>query len=427
MIRLLVRQRPLSAVRSAFTIVEMFCILVLLGVMIGLLLPAVQSAREMARRTSCANNLTQVALAMHNYHSAFEQLPTQLSGTDGSPVVGMDNDRRLSCFVALLPFLEMPGLQDSISRPLERSDSVRLDMWYLEEELESAQPGRSNESQQPWVAGGPEPSQPKYVPWRTEPPALRCPSDPGTGTPALARTNYAVCLGDGVVAGDSGPWKEVQGDFVTDPELVKQTTAAMRGVFVPRVTMRLSDVTDGLSSTLMLGEIATGLGDRDRRTEPAAGPGATVLRDNPSWARENGLLDIDRPRFWDVTTTSKVLSGNTSMRRGFRWADGMPLYTAFNTILPPNREITLRDDRDDGWGILPLSSRHPGGAQSCFADGAVRYITDSIEAGDERQPTVYDGSPNVPGSESPYGLWGALGTRSSHELAAYSFSDSGGE
>ncbi len=147
------------------------------------------------------------------------------------------------------------------------------------------------------------------------------------------------------------------------------------------------------------------------------------MRDNPAWAHQNNLIDPERPSFWDSAITSKVLGGNNSMRRGFRWADGMPLYTAFNTILPPNREITMRADRDDCWGILPPSSRHQGGMHVCFADGAVRFITDSIDAGDDVRPTVYDGSANPPGSESPYGLWGALGTRASGELKAYEFAD----
>ncbi len=178
-----------------------------------------------------------------------------------------------------------------------------------------------------------------------------------------------------------------------------------------------------LSNTLMLGEIATDLGDQDIRTSPAAGPGAEVLRDNPAWARQGELIDPERPMFWESGRPSTVLGGDSSMRRGFRWADGMPLYTAFNTILPPNREITLRDDRDDCWGVLPASSRHQGGAHVCFADGAVRFISDSIDAGDDSLPTVYDGSSNPPGSQSPYGLWGALGTRASGELKAFDFSD----
>jgi prepilin-type processing-associated H-X9-DG protein len=81
----------------------------------------------------------------------------------------------------------------------------------------------------------------------------------------------------------------------------------------------------------------------------------------------------------------------------------------------------LRDDRDDCWGILPPSSRHQGGVQIGFADGAVRFVTDGIDAGRADRPTVYLGSSNPPGSESPYGIWGALGTRASGELKAYDF------
>jgi prepilin-type processing-associated H-X9-DG protein len=181
--------------------------------------------------------------------------------------------------------------------------------------------------------------------------------------------------------------------------------------------MRQTDTTDGLSSTIMLAEVATDLGDQDTRTRPIPGPGAAVLRDNPQWGQEGGLIDAERPRFWQKAS-GKVLSSTTGLRRAYRWADGMPLYTGFNTILPPNREIVLRADRDDCWGILPPSSRHQGGANIAMGDGTVRFITDSIDAGDSSQPTVYIGSPNPPGSESPYGLWGALGTRASGELRA---------
>ncbi len=420
MIRSAARQR-------AFTMIEVFGVLVLITVLVTMLLPAVQSAREAARRSSCANNMMQIGLAAHAYHTSFGQLPVQLAGTDGSVVVGEDNDRRLSYLVGLLPFLDEGSLADQINGPLSRgwknesALGMGPDMW-----MEEAYPddslggegltGEYAENETFWPAGGPEPFTRDYLPWNTEPPAFRCPSDPGIGNPALARTNYAACLGDGVVASDSGPMKEVNGVFVIDDELAKQTEAAMRGMFVPRVVTRLSDTTDGLSSTILLGELATALGDRDTRTCPIWGPGATVLRDDPAWARERELIDIDRPQFWANPDRGDVLSAETGMRRGYRWADGMPLYTGCNTILPPNREITLSDDRDDCWGVLPPSSRHQGGAQICFGDGAVRFITDSVDAGRPDQPTVYEGSPNSPPCESPFGVWGAMGTRASGEL-----------
>lgn len=407
-----------------FTMIEVFVVLMLIGILIVLLLPSVQSAREAARRNSCANNFMQIGLAIQSYHFAFDQLPTPLSGTDGSTVEGEDNDRRLSFLVALLPFIDQTPSWEMIHQPLDRDEfafgssyGMMGDNMYslnIAEESVEGEDAESEEKVEPWVAGGPEPFAAEYYPWASEPVTYRCPSDPGVGIPAMGRTNYAACLGDGVVASDSGPFKEVNGHFVYDEELAAQTNAAMRGMFVPRMVMRLRDTTDGLAHTIMLGEIATDLGDMSVRTRAAAGPGADVLRDEPSWARSGELIDGERPEFWMQANTK--LYNTREWGRGYRWADGMPLYTGFNTILPPNRELVLRDDRDDCWGILPSSSRHQGGANVCFGDGSIRFITDSVDAGDSDQPTVYLGSANPPGSESPYGLWGALGTRASGEL-----------
>jgi prepilin-type processing-associated H-X9-DG protein len=403
--------------RGGFTMIEVFGVLILIGVLVSLLLPAVQASREAARRTSCSNNMLQLGLAVQLYHAAFDQLPVHLSGTDGSITPGQDNDRRLSAWVALLPFLGQRDLAEKIEQPLDRTWTSGTSM--IEDDFYG--PAKKRQTPKgPWVAGGPEPFEFNYLPWNVETPVLRCPSDPGIGMPALSRTNYAVCLGDGVVASDSGPMKEVKGVFVWDPKLAEQTEASMRGMFVPRMVTQMDDVTDGLSHTLMLGEIATGLGDQDIRTHPAAGPGANVLRDRPDWARQGELINAERPRFWE-NVSGTLIGSSMGWRRGHRWCDGMPLYSAFNTILPPNREIVLRADQDDCWGILPPSSRHQGGANVCFGDGAVRFISDSIDAGDDRQPTVYVGSLNAPGSKSPFGVWGAMGTRASGELSVHRY------
>lgn len=395
-----------------FTMVEMFVVLLGVSALIVLSLLGIMTSREAARRTSCSNNFVQVALAVRGYHFAFDQLPTQLSGTDGSTVPGQDNDRRLSYLVPLLPFMNMPEAWESISYPLDQ-EMYGSNAALSEKELANLPP---------WVAGGPEPFESSYPPWQTEPALLRCPSDPGYanfGDPG--RTNYAACLGDGVIASDSGPFKELNGRCVHDSELAAQTDAAMRGMFVPRVVTRFSDTTDGLAHTIMLGEIATDLEDDAINTKPVAGPGAEILRDNPSWAVDTGLVEIDEESYpimkWKSANTQ--ISTTSEWGRGMRWADGMPLYTGFNTILPPNREVVLRDDRDDCWGILPPSSQHKGGANVCFGDSSVRFITNSIDAGDVRQPTVYLGSVNPAGAESPYGLWGAMGTRAGHELKWY--------
>ena len=101
----------------------------------------------------------------------------------------------------------------------------------------------------------------------------------------------------------------------------------------------------------------------------------------------------------------------------------MPSYTSINTILSPNREVCIGGGGDFGTGVESPSSRHQGGAHVLMGDGAVIFITDSIDAGNSRHPTVridattnntYPGS--VAGAKSPYGLWGAMGTRANGEV-----------
>jgi hypothetical protein len=213
---------------------------------------------------------------------------------------------------------------------------------------------------------------------------------------------------------NTGPMKSVQGVFIIDPKLQTETNAAMRGVYVPRTVTRRSDISDGIAHTLLFAEIATDLGDRDTRTDAAIGPANTVLRDNPDWIRLRDLNDPERPLFWRIGT--KTLSAvGTQFGRGFRWADGMPFFTGVNNMLPPNLPMSLSNNSDDSSGIFPASSRHYGGVEVCLADGAVRFVSDSIDAGDRSAKMPYLGSP-AQDSKSPYGVWGALSTRSSGEL-----------
>ncbi len=411
-----------------FTMVELLAVVAIIGVLVGLLLPSVQSSREAVRRSSCSNNLMQVALATTGYHNAFRQYPVQLSGTDGSTTPGADNDRRLSIFVPLLPFMDQTPLWNQIHRPMPKSDYQRaagygsmydvMDFSYDNASDDDAATETADKSSEEfWPIGGPEPFDQTYAGWYVESTVLRCPSDPGVGYPSYGRNNYAACIGDGLVASSTGPFQSIGGTFVFDAALAKQTDAAMRGVFVPRVVTQTSDVTDGLSNTILYAEIATDLGDQDTRTEPIVASGKNTLRDEPGWAAHRGAIDALRPRFWLTTSMNPTLSANTSARRGFRWHDGMPLYTSVNTILPPNRELCLETASDAASGVFPASSRHQGGAHVVFADGAVHFITDTIDAGSDSVATVYAGSSQVPGSESPFGVWGAMGTRASAELS----------
>ncbi len=220
-----------STGRRGFTIVEMLAVILIIGTLVGLLLPAVQSTRERARQSSCSNNLMQVGLAITAYHAAFDQFPIHMSGTDGSPVPGQDNDRRLSFLVPLLPFLgdesafsdlKQPVIIDQWAENMQAVDEFAEyeGMMYeamLEAESEGTQAKPADEAPKYWVAGGPEPFQ-AFPLWMYEVPTFRCPSDPGVGLPSLGRTNYAACLGDGLVAMDTGPLKDINGRFEWDAD-----------------------------------------------------------------------------------------------------------------------------------------------------------------------------------------------------------------
>ncbi|MDM4018001.1 DUF1559 domain-containing protein [Roseiconus lacunae] len=407
--------------RLGFTLVELLVVIAIIGILVGLLLPAVQAAREAARRMSCSNNFKQLGLAVHNYHSAYKQLPIHGAGT-GSPGGGAapfgstdattnwwtnygdSNAWRLSALVGLTPFMEQQGLWDEISNP---SLINALDP--------------DNLLGTPWPAMGPTMQFLQYRPWVTELPMLRCPSDPGVGLPAQGRTNYAACMGDSMWWSVRGPkiHRENKGGEKVgdDAGWAINSNAADRGVFVPHQSAKFRDILDGLSNTIMMGEIVTDLGDRDVRgtqTNNPEGNPPDDVRDNPNWCQEQpDQIDPERPGFWQA---GHALGGNNN-GRGYKWADFRPNFCGVHTIHGPNAPICGGNNTGQT-GMFPPSSRHQGGCHVLMGDGAVVFLTDSIEAGDPRATMVYrEGTGNAaPGSPSPYGLWGALGTKASREV-----------
>ncbi|PAY17092.1 general secretion pathway protein GspG [Rhodopirellula sp. SM50] len=401
-----------------FTLVELLVVIAIIGILVGLLLPAVQAAREAARRMSCSNNFKQLGIAMHNYHAAFKQLPLQGAGTGigiNTPnwwQQGNDASKQcLSALVGLAPFFEQQGLWDNISNPSTQTVTG------------AAPPSNTNlTNPQRWPAMGPSPrnfsTSPGYIPWATEIPMLRCPSDPGVGLPALGRTNYALCMGD-----SPSPWHNSfkNGNLTDSGSWAHRAARSVnRGMFMNRRASKFRDVLDGLANTIAMGEIRTDLGDRDIRSAASwRARGSQDVNDNPSFCRDADEIDPDKPTKWcsggNCTNPQQLVSDSNSSR-GASWANFRAIITQTFTVLPPNKEVCV-GQWIDGPGTCPPSSNHQGGAHVLMGDGAVVFMTDSVEAGDPRAGGVRLGQtgPRSPGAESPYGLWGALGTKASGE------------
>ncbi|WP_442510148.1 DUF1559 domain-containing protein [Novipirellula sp. SH528] len=391
---------------AGFTLVELLVVIAIIGVLVGLLLPAVQAAREAARRMSCSNNFKQLGLGLHNYHAAYNKF--SLAGAGTQPSVATDswiasttgNNLRLSNLVGLLPFVEQQALWEQISNPYNKNGNVFPPM-------------------------GPTPENSNYEPWATEIAGLRCPSDPGVGLPALGRSNYVACYGDSAVVSNTDVYQvsaTAAFPYVITSGNSTAARAAARGVFARGQQLGIRDILDGTANTIAMGEIATYLGDKDIRTISTAGTAnvAATLRDNPSWCKDQtggtaAYIDPARPRFWSSGTTTAGIG------RGYRWAEVSPSFGVCTTILPPNREYCGAGS-DTRANITPMSSQHQGGVHVLMADGAVKFVTDSIEAGDAHAAQVHAGGTaalnNTPGSQSPYGLWGALGSRANKEVTS---------
>ena len=324
--------------------------------------------RQAARSVSCENNLKNLALALHNYHSAFTEMPMGAGGTsamiDAQP--WQNNDDRLSAFVGLTPFMENQKLWAQIANP-KRIGSITF----------------------PAMGPSPQYDPNVYTLWKQRPNGLVCPSDPDAQRFPLP-SSYVLNYGDGI---------DQVGTVMPDRQAIGIIgRASKRGLFARKQRMKFRDILDGLSNTLMFSE------SKMRGDQVAKNVSGLVL--NPSLCIKASKDDAGE--FWPEG-------------RGAVWADGTLLSSGFQTILPPNSP-SCTSDHGDTEGVLSVSSHHGmGGAHVAFSDGHVCFVTNSIEHGDSSSPSVAlprKGTRGAapPGSKSPYGLWGALGTRASNEV-----------
>ncbi|MDR0611624.1 MAG: DUF1559 domain-containing protein [Planctomycetaceae bacterium] len=381
--------------RFGFTLVELLVVIAIIGVLIALLLPAVQAAREAARRMQCTNQLKQYALALHNYHDTEQAFPSRCSGIPGpgdnsSPTAG--NRERLSATVAILPFIEQTSLYQSVKSTLPSINAWQANATYT-------------------INGVAQPNH-----WLKNIPTVLCPSD-GTGAlrkeAQLKGSNYAVCQGD---------WISCTINVSNGVRPDRRT----RGVFGCKVWRSMADITDGTSNTIGVLEraMATGRGDDYAIANVAIASRTTSVSNGPT-------AGSDRNRDWEVDGFPTINADNCAETRGTgknyktsgltyhrqqmqRWGDGATYFGAIGTIMPPNAPACSNGgDPGNEYFLAGPTSKHSGGANGTLMDGSVRFFSDTVNARTSGAPMAL----NSEGGISNFGVWGALGSMNGGESA----------
>jgi prepilin-type N-terminal cleavage/methylation domain-containing protein/prepilin-type processing-associated H-X9-DG protein len=392
-----------------FTLVELLVVIAIIGVLIALLLPAVQAAREAARRMQCTNNLKQLAIAAHNYHDTnttllpgggykyFTGAGNYKVSDTGAQTASSAITHPVSGFIAMLPFFEQTALYNSIV---------------------------SNQYYFAAFANNPD----TQILRNTLNPLL-CPSD-GTGKSRVATdqsyNNYRMCFGD-YPAHDSilidGTATVKTG---TDNKSICSST---RGVFSLQSWTGLHGMTDGTANTIMFSErlIANSSTGGNIKANIVGG-GSTAKPiitdfDNAVAAAAAATLDT----FITLAKGSGANYNTTNVTATFadsgkRWTHGSPVFIGFNTILAPNApayrtNIALAATGNHSANLISATSNHSGGVNVALGDGAVKFINDSIDVkgnngGSNSSDMFYTSG------KSSHGIWGALGTRNGSETAS---------
>jgi prepilin-type N-terminal cleavage/methylation domain-containing protein/prepilin-type processing-associated H-X9-DG protein len=331
--------------QSAFTLIELLVVIAIIAVLIAMLLPAVQSAREASRRIQCTNNLKQLGLALHNYHESLQCFPFGKGDSYSTKIPDAPGFARWSGHSQLLPYLEQAPLFNAINFALPPEVPAIL---------EPPTPK--------WISAYQDPNRANATACRVALSAFLCPSDPA-----------------GPVIED---WKSGnnyyanEGSWLCDPS--EQTPSQVflgelpRGNLYYRSYVRMASMTDGTSQTACFSEKRRGSGTPDLRND-------LFVMDFSNTIDEvyRNCKNIDTPMNWI-----------SSSRLGATWAVGDMTCTAYNHVSEPNTRTC--------WGCphsvanfppyplvnmpvqLPPSSYHPGGVNLLLCDGSVRYIKDGV-------------------------------------------------
>lgn len=322
---------PKVSVRRGFTLVELLVVIAIIGILVALLLPAVQAAREAARRMQCTNNLKQLALGCHNYHATYDAFP--FGRID--PAYG---GYRWSVQAAVLPYIEQGNVYNFInySDPNSINDptvtSAKLKICICPSDSD-----RMTNSADPQNAVG------------------------------HGRTNYR---GNG---GNDTGWI-LSGSVINIAASPEQNN----GVFVTNQLIRLADVLDGTSNTALLSEALLGDGDQARISVP--GDYFQIPYSTTDPTPPDRLVLYQQCSQLPPTSSTQQWS-----YAGRYWYIGNYAVSRYNHLMPPNTKSCAMN----GPGALNVrmnykgtattaSSRHSGGVMVALADGSVRFVSNTV-------------------------------------------------
>jgi len=377
---------------NAFTLVELLVVIAIIGILIALLLPAVQAAREAARRMQCTNNLKQYTLALHNYLDSHKIFPGSVGPYRNSRQCGSTN-------IAVLPYIE------------------KIALWDMYCTREVADPGRV-----PGTGG--------YSWWDSDVNnwgqiigAFLCPSDGNSRSPnpdpspyvKPSRCNYVTNRGDSVIGSDCeimGAWIIIDGGyyFDVDGKYNKidnpnwQPPIKSRGAFGP-ICISEAGFTDGLSNTLAVSETVVPSSTGERMIK-----GGVAKIDYIEWGLPQECLAVR-----NGSQIDPAVNVHSFASRGGAWSFGMSSFTGFTCSTPPNSPNCAGGSAEPNFeGFYPAQSNHTGGVVVSLMDGSVTFVSDSVDTGkkDERLVANRDWGNFNP---SPHGVWGAMATRSCGE------------
>jgi prepilin-type N-terminal cleavage/methylation domain-containing protein len=326
--------------RHAFTLIELLVVIAIIAVLIGLLLPAIQKVREAANRLSCQNNLKQLGLAMHNYHSSLNKFPAAFLGNSSPstfpPNAYPDYFFSWSALAQLNPYLEQTNIYNAMNLlqpiydPTKNYNITTANQFAVQQVIK----------------------------------IFLCPSDLGQpvtnagdyGVPAIGPTNYAVCVGTGTTNGGAPYGSPINSD----------------GMFQALKPLGVGDVSDGTSNTACMSESILGQGTESATgsTPPAPGTPATVF----------AYVGFGTPV--TAANCAKATMWNVSQRRGFMWASGELRCSSYNHFYPPNASSFDCVNNDlttiTAFAWRGARSRHTGGVNLLVGDGSVRFVANGI-------------------------------------------------